>query len=140
MLRSGQFERIDNPSAYLTRTARNLLIERARRRMRENSVMFPLDEGRDVPVAPEQTWQIEATDLQRVYRRTLRAMPPRTRRIFLMHRLRHMTYVDIAAQIGIGESGVEYHMARALARCRKAFTDSNKLSEVTDFLTAKSRN
>lgn len=50
--RSGAFERIDNPSAYLTRTARNLLIERARRRMREQNVMFPLDEGRNAPIAP----------------------------------------------------------------------------------------
>ena len=120
MLRSGPFERLDNPSAYLTRTARNLLIERARRRMREQSVVLPLDEGRDAPVRPEQTWQIEETDLRRVYRRALRAMPQRTRRIFLMHRLRQMTYAEIAQQIGIGESGVEYHMARALARCRKA--------------------
>ena len=120
VLRSGPFERIDNPQAYLTRTARNLLIERARRKVREQNVMFPLDEVRDAPVRPEQTWQIEATDLQRVYRQALRAMPRGTRRIFLMHRLRCMTYNDIAEQIGIGESGVEYHMARALARCRQA--------------------
>lgn len=120
MLRSGPFERIDNPQAYLTRTACNLLIERARRRMRKQSVMFPLDEGRDAPVAPEQTWQIEATDLRRVYRQALRAMPPRSRRIFLMHRLRCMTYMEIAEQFGISNQGVEYHMIRALARCREA--------------------
>lgn len=120
VLRSGPFERLDNPQAYLTRTARNLLIERARRRMREQSVIFPLDEGRDAPVRPEQTWQIEATDLRRVYRQALRAMPRRTRRIFLMHRLRHMTYAEIAEQFEISNQGVEYHMMRALAGCRKA--------------------
>lgn len=120
MLRSGPFERLENPQAYLTRTARNLLIERARRRMREQSVIFPLDDGRDAPVAPEQAWQIEATDLRRVYRQALRDMPRRTRRIFLMHRLRHMTYAEIGAQIGISNQGVEYHMMRALARCREA--------------------
>src|SRR3546814_17352261 len=31
MLRCGAFERVENPQAYLTRTARNLLIERHRR-------------------------------------------------------------------------------------------------------------
>lgn len=122
VLRSGAFERIDNPSAYLTRTARNLLIERARQRMRKQSVMFPLDEGRDAPIAPEQAWQIEATDLQRVYRQALRAMPQRTRRIFLMHRLRNMTYREIAEHFGISDQGVEYHMMRALVRCREAIT------------------
>lgn len=120
VLRSGPFERLDNPSAYLTRTARNLLIERARRRMREQSVIFPLDDGRDAPVPPEQTWHIEAADLRRAYWQALRDMPKKTRRIFLMHRLRQMTYADIAQYVGIGESGVEYHMARALARCREA--------------------
>lgn len=120
VLRSGPFERLENPQAYLTRTARNLLIERTRRRMREQSVFYPLDEGRDVPVRPEQTWQIEAADLRRVYRRTLLNMPQRTRRIFLMHRLQGVTYREIAEHFGISEQGVEYHMMRALARCRIA--------------------
>jgi len=120
VLRSGAFEKIDNPKAYLTRTARNLLIERARRRMREQNVMFPLDEGRDAPVPPEQTWQIEAADLRSVYRRTLLNMPQKTRRIFLMHRLLGVTYREIAEHFGISEQGVEYHMMRALARCRIA--------------------
>lgn len=120
VLHSGAFERLDNPSAYLTRTARNLLIERARRRMREQNVMFPLDEGRDAPVAPEQTWQIEAADLRRAYWQTLREMPHRTRRIFLMHRLRQMTYTEIAEKFRISNQGVEYHMMRALAQCRVA--------------------
>lgn len=120
VLRSGPFDRLDNPSAYLTRTARNLLIERARRRLRDQSVMLPLDEGHDAPVLPEQSWHIEEADLRRVYWQALRAMPRKTRRIFLMHRLRHMTYNEIAKKFGISNQGVEYHMMRALLRCREA--------------------
>lgn len=120
VLRSGSFERLDNPSAYLTRTARNLLIERSRRRMREQNIMFPLDEGRDAPVVAEQTWHMEEADLRRVYLQALREMPQKTRHIFLMHRLRQMTYTEIAEKFGISNQGVEYHMMRALARCRKA--------------------
>lgn len=119
LFRSGALERVENPQAYLTRAAHNLSIEWARRRTREQSVFFPLDEERDAPVRPEQAWRIEEMDLRRVYRRALRAMPPRTRRIFLMHRLRHLTYKEIAEQIGIGDKAVEYHMKRALARCRR---------------------
>lgn len=120
VLRSGPFERIDNPHAYLSRTARNLLIERTRRRIREQNVMCALDEDRDAPVAPEQSWQIEVAETRRAYWYALRSMPPRTRRVFLMHRLRNMSYAEIAVQVGIGTSGVEYHMMRALARCREA--------------------
>lgn len=120
LLRSGAFDRIENPGAYLTRAAHNLLIERARRKMREQGIFYPFDEGRDAPVRSEQTWRIEEMDLRRVYRQTLRAMPPRTRRIFLMSRLRRLTYREIGEQLGIGDKAVEYHMMRALARCRRA--------------------
>lgn len=121
MLRSGPFERLDNPQAYLTRTARNLLIERRRKRIREQGVIFALDEGRDASTPPEQTWQIEVADVRRAYWRALRSMPARTRRIFLMHRVRKMTYAQIVEKIAIGPSGVEYHMMRALASCREEF-------------------
>src|SRR3546814_19381889 len=76
----------DLPTAYLMRSARNLLIERARRKAREQCIALPYDEERDVPMQPEQTWRIEEADVRRIYRRTLRAMPRRHRRIFLMHR------------------------------------------------------
>ena len=120
MLRCGEFERVENPQAYLTRTARNLLIERYRTWRRKACVLYPLDEGHDAPVGPDQAWAIEASDLRRGLRRAILAMPRRTRRIFLMHRLRRQTYREIAEEIGIREQGVEYHMMRALSRCRKA--------------------
>ena len=60
-------------------------------------------------------------DIRRVFRPTLLAMPPRTRRIFLMSRLRQQTYREIAQQLGITDKAVEHHISRALARCRKAF-------------------
>lgn len=120
MLRTGAFDRVENPRAYLFRAARNLVIERARRGKRKESGLFPFDEGRDAPVGPEQALAIEASNLRRGLRRAILAMPRRTRRIFLMHRLRRQTYREIAEEIGIREQGVEYHMMRALARCRKA--------------------
>src|SRR3546814_19967580 len=85
LLRSGAFDRIEHPTAYLMRSARNLLIERARRKAREQCIALPYDEERDVPMQPEQTWRIEEADVRRNYRRTLRAMPRRPRRIFPIH-------------------------------------------------------
>lgn len=120
MLCADVLERLDNPRAYMFSAARNLLIERSRRKARSQGRLFPLDEGRDAPVCPEQAWSIEAADLRRTLRRTILAMPRRTRRVFLMHRLRSQTYREIANEVGIGEQGVEYHMMRALARCRTA--------------------
>ncbi len=120
MLCADVFDRLENPRAYMFSTARNLLIERSRRKARNEVLLFPLDVGCDAVVCPQQAWSIEAADLRRTLRRTILAMPRRTRRIFLMHRLRSQTYREIANEVGIGEQGVEYHMMRALARCRTA--------------------
>lgn len=120
MLRCGAFERVENPEAYLFRSARNLVINQAREKKRRPRVVYSFDDERDCLVLPEQEQGIEAAELRRIFRRTLRAMPRRTRRVFLMHRLRGMTYRQISERLGIGEKGVEYHMMRALARCRRA--------------------
>lgn len=120
MLRRGAFDKVEHPQAYLTRIAHNLVIERARRAMRKESGVCLFDDNRDAAVKPEQEWRVEAKELRRAYRRTLLAMPRKTRRIFLAHRLRHQTYTEIAEQFGISIKTVEKHMTRALARCRKA--------------------
>lgn len=116
-LRSGALGRAQNPAAYLSRIARNLLIDRTRRKM---PIFFPFEEERDASVRPEQTWRIEADDLLRIYRHTVRAMPPKTRRVFVMRRVQRMSCKEIAARLDISLATVDYHMVQALARCRAA--------------------
>lgn len=120
LLGSGALERLENPAAYLSRITRNLLIDRSRRKQRGRPIFFPLDEDRMPPISPEQAQQIEAIDLQHLYRRTVRAMPPKTRRVFVMHRMRKRSYKEIAAELGVCIQTVDYHMMRALALCRAA--------------------
>ncbi|MBE1525969.1 RNA polymerase sigma-70 factor (ECF subfamily) [Sphingopyxis sp. OAS728] len=119
MFRSGAFGKVEHPRAYLARTAHNLLIERARTWHRKQRMLCPLDEARDASVPPEQHGQIEAAELRRALRKALLAMPRRTRRIFLMHRLRNHTYAQIAEELGLSAKTVEKHISRALHRCRK---------------------
>ena len=125
LLRNGALERVDNPSAYLSRCAHNLLIERWQRIQREHKIFLPIDDDRDAPLPPQQTWGLEEVDARRIYRKTVLAMSPKTRRVFLMHRLTGRTYREIAEDLGISEKGVIHHMTRALARCRKAAVRSN---------------
>ena len=119
MFRSGAYGRVEHPQAYLMRTAHNLLIERARTWHRKQCMLCPLDEARDAAVLPDQERQAEAMELRRAFRKALLGMPPRTRRIFLMHRLRGLTYAQIAEQLGLSIKAVEKHIGRALKRCRK---------------------
>lgn len=119
MFRSGAYGQVENPKAYLMRTAHNLLIERARTWHRKHRMLCPLDEARDTSAQPEQHGQIEAAELRCALRKALLAMPRRTRRIFLMHRLRDHTYAQIAEKLGLSTKTVEKHIGRALRQCRK---------------------
>lgn len=120
LLRSGALERADCPQAYLTRIARNLLIDITRLKKSAPTVPFQFDEARDAASCADQSWRIEAADLSHLYRRTVRAMPPKTRRVFLMRRVKRMSYKEIAAALGITVATVDYHLVRALALCRAA--------------------
>lgn len=121
-LRSEALGRVENPAAYLSRITRNLLIDRARRKQRGMPIFFPFDDERDASSRADQTWRIEAIDLFRLYRQTVRAMPPKTRRVFVMRRIKRMSCKEIAATLDISIATVDYHMVQALARCRAAAT------------------
>ena len=112
---SQQASRLINPAAFITRIARNLLIDRARRREKNNIIMFPLDEHRDLATPPEQAWNIEATDLLQLYEDAVDALSEKTRRVFLMHRVDEHSYREIHERLGISVATVEYHMMKALA-------------------------
>lgn len=120
LLRSGALERAQCPEAYLTRIARNLLIDIKQSKRSKPTAFYSLDEERDAVSCADQTWRIEAADLSHLYRRTVRAMPPKTRRVFLMRRVRRMSYKEIAASLGVSVATVDYHMVQALALCRAA--------------------
>jgi RNA polymerase sigma factor (sigma-70 family) len=111
---------IENPTHYVWRIARNLLTDRARQRRRHPPIFVPFDEQRDPPAAPEQTLQIEADDLLRLYAQTVDRLPEKTRRVFLMSRVEHRTYREISEEVGVQIETVHYHMARALKALRES--------------------
>jgi RNA polymerase sigma factor (sigma-70 family) len=92
-----------------------LLIDRARKIGRDNVVIFPLDEQRDVVAQPEQCLNLEASDLLRLYENAVDTLPEKTRRVFLMHRVDEMSYRQIHERLEISVATVEYHMVKALA-------------------------
>ena len=63
------------------------------------------------------------TEVKQILDRSLADMPDRTRAVFVMSRFRRMTNAEIAAEIGIGIKGVEYHITRALRRLKHDLRD-----------------
>ena len=112
---SQQAAQITNPIGFIRRITRNLLIDRARRRERNKVVMFPLDEGRELSVPPDQGLEIEAEDLLWVYNEAVDRLPEKTRRVLQMRRDDRLSYQQISEDLGIAVDTVKYHIKRANA-------------------------
>jgi RNA polymerase sigma-70 factor (ECF subfamily) len=108
-----QTHEVANPDAFLVQIAVNLdLDERRRRKWIDDR---PFDEAcRDFSSnAPLQDEVIAARERLEKVKAALDQMPPRTRAIFLQHRIDGLKYREIAEQFGISQSAVEKHIARA---------------------------
>ncbi|GAA0574755.1 RNA polymerase sigma factor [Rhizomicrobium electricum] len=103
---------VDNPSAFLLRTASNIAIDIHR----HERLWAPDDLNQDVQRpddAPLQDEVIAARARLARVKEGLARLTPRTREIFLMHRLQGMKYREIAIHLGISQSAVEKHIAKA---------------------------
>jgi RNA polymerase sigma-70 factor (ECF subfamily) len=105
---------IDAPDAYLRQATRNLLRDEARAAERRSAHLhICLD---DVPLtAPDQIAALEARDMLRRFEAAIARLEPRTREIFLAHRIDGYTYGEIALRTGLSVKTVEKHMSRAIA-------------------------
>lgn len=110
-----------NPAAFLRRIARNLLIDRHRRRAARPDQSE--DSRIEVAVDAAQEHQLEAEDLRRLYTTAIESLSPRSRDVFLLHRVEELSYRDIHERLGISVATVEYHMMKALAHIAR-FVDA----------------
>jgi RNA polymerase sigma factor (sigma-70 family) len=113
-LGSGGLQWVDRPQAYLSRMAANLLRDRAKiasRQMLHRHV--PADE--ELLPGTDQQRLLEARDtLRRVEAAVLR-LHPKTREIFMAHRVEGLSYAEIAQRTGLSVKGVEKQMSKAIA-------------------------
>ncbi|HWX26403.1 MAG TPA: sigma-70 family RNA polymerase sigma factor [Steroidobacteraceae bacterium] len=120
-------ETIDNPRAYLFRTAHNVLVDE-RRKLAVRRAM-PGD-GAAAPMSDDRTPERVLVGQERlqVLRRTLRAMPEARRRSFLLNRLQGLSAAAIARKTGYSESAVKKHISLALADLEAAVTDAESIA------------
>lgn len=105
---------ISKPIGYLRRIGRNLLIDRAR--SPEPRVM---SEGIDVEQTisdSNELGRLEARDSLRRLEAAMLQLKPRTREVFLAHRLDGMSYAEIAEHTGLSVKRVEKIMSKAIAQ------------------------
>jgi RNA polymerase sigma factor (sigma-70 family) len=109
------------PVAYLRRTANNLLKDEAKHAARHfASLHVSID---DVSlVAPDQLAALEARDLLARLEAAINRLKPRTREIFLAHRIDGLSYGDIAHRTGLSVKAVEKHMSKAIVYLNRHVT------------------
>jgi len=106
----------DQPDVYVFRIAQNLLVDRVRklvvRQRHHDAVLAEPDRNLDV-VDPH----IIAASHQEMaaFLSALATLPERTRTMFILYRLEHLSQDDIAATFGISTSAVKQQIAKATA-------------------------
>ena len=102
---------VENVAAFLVRTAVNIGIDNYRHE-RFIADISPEDSGARENSPLQDEVLAARVRLERV-REGLSRLTPRTREVFLMHRLDGLKYREIADRLGISQSAVEKHIAKA---------------------------
>ena len=76
------------------------------------------DEASAESEAPAADQQLIGRENLAAAARVIRALPPRTRDAFLLHRFEDQTYAQIAKRLGVSVSMVEKHIAEALRQLK----------------------
>jgi RNA polymerase sigma factor (sigma-70 family) len=100
-------------------SVRNAAIEHQRALARRSDILsrlVPDQIGPDHCPAPDAA--LEAREALSALDRALLELSPRTREIFILHRIDGMPNREIAARYGISVSAVEKHLARAMLHCQ----------------------
>lgn len=114
----GRTDTILQPRAFLWQIARNLMRNQAKSDARRGAHLHvALDE--DSVSDTNEVARLEARDGLARVEAVMRRMKPRTREIFMAHRLDGLTYHEIAERTGMTVWGVEKQMAKAMAMLLK---------------------
>lgn len=109
-----QEKEVQQQDAFLARTVMNLSVDLHRKEHRDCYTKEPLEKLllRDLAPTPDEDLAVS----QRLTRAAavLEGLGPRTRDIFLMHRVHGQGCAQIATHFGISLSAVEKHIAKAV--------------------------
>jgi RNA polymerase sigma-70 factor, ECF subfamily len=113
-----------NASAWLHRVATNICLEelRQRRRVRLVAGNEPAILGIHADTRAEQPEGAhEIAEARRMLVRVARSLPGKQRACFVLRELEGLSYVDIAARLGVGEAAVESLLFRARQRFKAEY-------------------
>lgn len=115
---------LEHIRGYLYRTARNLLIDRARRHnlgVIDHNVAVDEENCRAPDMSPE-----EVVAVRQEYRTLCEAvveLSPQVRRVVILSKFQQLSHKEIAVIMNISPKTVENHLARGIMKCRERIED-----------------
>ena len=117
---------IENPKAFLFKTAQNVIIDRYRQNNAQqsdnhvtyNDAVYPPSEQ----YSPEQL--IQARQRYMLFLQALAELNSNCRTAFMLNRFSGLRYKEIAKLMGISVAMVEYHIMKALSHIRGVLGDT----------------
>lgn len=109
---------IEHPRGFLHHTANNLALDH----LRHNKVVARHVESvqhEPEPEHPSVENEISKAEWQAMLYQAIAELPPRCRDVFILHKIRGMSYREIAQLLAISESAVEKHIIKGLVHCRQ---------------------
>jgi RNA polymerase sigma factor (sigma-70 family) len=106
----------EQPRALLTHIAKGLLVDHWRRQDVERAYLDALAHLPE-PEAPSPEARLLILEALCRIDAMLRALPPRTREVFLLAQVDGLAYADIADRLGTSLATVKRHMRTAFAAC-----------------------
>lgn len=108
------------PRAYLSTTARRLLVDRARRQLLERSYLAELALVMDGAGAPSPDDILMAVQALEQIAGALAGISAKAREAFLLHYLDEQPQAAVAQQLGVSTRMVQKYLVQALLACRQA--------------------
>lgn len=121
---------LDNPKAYLYQTASNLAIDKIRREKLHTAYVQSemIDTSAGIQPVETDTYcperQLQAREQLSKVESALEQLPHKCRQAFMLHRVRNLSYNDIAQEMNVSVSSVEKYILQALKHCRKCIKEA----------------
>ena len=110
----GSVAKIERPEAFLWHISKNLLRDWGRRRKVAEKSKETLEIANDIAI--DQDKVLETRETLRRVEAAIARLSPKTRDIFVAHRIEGMSYAQIAEEAGISVRTVEWHITNAIAK------------------------
>tara|TARA_R110002073_G_scaffold211794_7_gene372168 strand:- start:28306 stop:28905 length:600 start_codon:yes stop_codon:yes gene_type:complete len=127
-------DKIENPRAFLYRSAHNMVISHHRKYATRRRYM--MDQKKHNPTQQQDEIHPERIMITReriaLLERVMWDMPVKRRHMLILNRFDGLTYAEISRQSGLSQSAVKKHVMKALADFNKALKKIEFMAEKSD--------